>query len=330
MVADHRSQLLCCPTELAIHNLRREGLEQRAVLTGDVMYDAALTYRQLADNRVWPSALIQRDPGFALATAHRAENTDDLTRLRGIISALERIAAGLCPVLWPVDPRIRKRIEETGLRTSLITIIEPVSDLDTLLLEGRARFILTDSGGLQKEAYFFKVPCITLRDKTEWIETFENRCNVVTGCSEERILEAASTAEKCGPWKSSYGDGDAGNSILEALRRPTPAPVLSSTPVRPRTVRRFRMGPSLPFRLPPLDPVHGLRCQPVKRLHCHFQVLFFSILKLGVTETPEGLHEHHYRRDPRPGHLGSIVQRSGRKAMRRTGHLAHGFVAQLQ
>jgi UDP-N-acetylglucosamine 2-epimerase len=111
----------------------------------------------------------------------------------------------------------------------LITIIEPVSYLDMLLLEGRARFILTDSGGLQKEAYFFKVPCITLRDETEWIETLENRCNVLTGCSEERILEAASTAEKCGPWKSSYGDGDAGSSILEALKRWTAAPVLSST-----------------------------------------------------------------------------------------------------
>jgi UDP-N-acetylglucosamine 2-epimerase len=133
------------------------------MLTGDVMYDAALTYRQLAENRVWPSALIEPDPGFALATVQRAENTDDLACLGGIISALERIAAGLCPVLWPVHPRTRKRIEETGLAISFITIIEPVSYLDMLLLEGRARFILTDSGGVQKEAYFLKVPCIAAR-----------------------------------------------------------------------------------------------------------------------------------------------------------------------
>jgi UDP-GlcNAc3NAcA epimerase len=227
VVADHLSQLLCCPTELAIENLRKEGLEQRAVLTGDVMYDAALTYRQLAENRGWPSALIRPEDGFALATVHRAENTDDPARLRAIIRALERIAAGLCRVLWPVHPRTRKRIEETRLATSLITMIEPVSYLDMLLLEGRARFILTDSGGVQKEAYFFKVPCITLRDETEWEETLENRCNVLTGCSEERILEAASTAGKCGPWKSSYGDGDAGSSILEALKRRTPASLLA-------------------------------------------------------------------------------------------------------
>jgi UDP-GlcNAc3NAcA epimerase len=216
VVADHLSQVLCCPTELAMQNLRKEGLEQRAVLTGDVMYDAALAYRHLAENRGWPSSLIRPEESFALATVHRAENTDDPSRLRAIVSALERIAADLCPVLWPVHPRTRKRIEEIGLAPS-ITMIEPASYLDMLLLEGRARFILTDSGGVQKEAYFFKVPCITLRDETEWVETLENRCNVLTGCSGDLILKAASATENCGPWKFAYGDGDAGRSILEAV-----------------------------------------------------------------------------------------------------------------
>ena len=225
VVADHLSQLLCCPTDLAMRNLRKEGLEERAVLTGDVMYDAALTYRQVAENRGWPPGLVQSAGGFALATIHRAENTDDPVRLRAIIHALDRIAAGFCPVFWPVHPRTRKRIRELGFVTSSITIVEPVSYLDMLLLEGRARFILTDSGGVQKEAYFFKVPCITLRDETEWEETLENRCNVLAGCSEEQIAEAAATIGNCGPWKSCYGDGNAAGAILDALKSRAFAPM---------------------------------------------------------------------------------------------------------
>jgi len=218
VVADHLSDLLCCPTELAMDNLRQEGLLQRALLTGDVMYEAALMYRHMAEARGGALARNWLAQGFALATVHRAENTDDAERLSQILQALDRIAATVCPVLWPVHPRTRKRIREMGWAASAVTTIDPVSYLDMLLLEGRARFILTDSGGVQKEAYFFKVPCITLRDETEWRETLENHCNVLTGCSQERILEAAAAVAGAGPWTQSYGDGHAADKILDALR----------------------------------------------------------------------------------------------------------------
>lgn len=143
------------------------------------MYEAALLYRHIAEARGGALARDWPSRSFALATVHRAENTDDGERLSQIIHALNRISATVCPVLWPVHPRTRKRIREMGCSTSSITTIDPISYLDMLLLEGRARFILTDSGGVQREACFFRVPCITLRDETKWQETLENHCNNV-------------------------------------------------------------------------------------------------------------------------------------------------------
>jgi len=209
IVADHLSDLLLCPTALALDNLRREGLAERAVLTGDVMYDAALIYRDVAERRGGELADRWRPDEFALATVHRAENTDDPHRLENIVLALEQIARTHCRIVWPVHPRTRKRLEA-------VTAIDPVSYLDMLLLEGRARFILTDSGGVQKEAYFFQVPCITLRDETEWQETLEHGCNVIVGADRRAIVEAAQQSRR-GPWASPYGDGHAGESILNAL-----------------------------------------------------------------------------------------------------------------
>jgi UDP-GlcNAc3NAcA epimerase len=217
VVADHLSDLLLCPTVAAIGNLRKEGLAERAILTGDVMYDASITYREVAERRGGPLSACWHPGEFALATVHRAENTDDAERLRGIAGALDRIARTMCPVVWPVHPRTRKRLSEIGCSTGAVTTIEPVSYLEMLLLEGRARLILTDSGGVQKEAYFFRVPCITLRDETEWVETLENGCNVLTGADEEQIVSAASKIERAGPWTAAYGDGNAGAAILKAL-----------------------------------------------------------------------------------------------------------------
>ena len=104
-----------------------------------------------------------------------------------------------------------------GWSAGSVTTIQPVSYFDMLLLEGRARFIVTDSGGVQKEAYFLKVPCVTVRDETEWEETLENNCNVLTGCSEDKILRAAANIDQAGPWTAVYGDGNAGSTILNAL-----------------------------------------------------------------------------------------------------------------
>jgi|SRR5579885_1162189 len=217
VAADHLSDLLLCPTAAAVENLAREGLRSRAVLTGDVMYDATLAYLHKAEQR--DSGLARRwAPGaFALATVHRAENTDDPARLQCILTAFEQIAASITPVVWPVHPRTRKILDSLGRTPEQVHMIDPVSYFCMLLLESRARFILTDSGGVQKEAYWMKKPCITLRDETEWVETLENGCNRLTGASPERILEAARSANDAGPWLPLYGDGHAGEAILNAL-----------------------------------------------------------------------------------------------------------------
>jgi UDP-GlcNAc3NAcA epimerase len=218
VVTDHLSDLLFCPTDLAMENLRKEGLVDKAVWTGDIMLDASLEYRQLAESRGGTLADTWRPGEFALATVHRAENTDNAGRLREIVSALDAIARGGCPVVWPIHPRTRKRLAALGIGMESVSCIEPVSYLDMLLLEGRARFILTDSGGVQKEAYFLKVPCVTLRDETEWVETLANGCNVLVGSSEEKIIEAARRTHECGPWIVNYGEGNAGSVVLEKLR----------------------------------------------------------------------------------------------------------------
>jgi len=217
IVADHLSDLLFCPTSLAVENLRKEGLQERTVLTGDVMYDASLAFRKVAEARGGPLTDTWRPREFALATVHRAENTDEPERLRAIVEALGKIAQTTCPVVWPMHPRTKKKLADLGLSTASVSVIQPVSYLEMLLLEGRARFILTDSGGVQKEAYFFEVPCITLRDETEWEETLENTCNVLAGCCEEKILRAVNAIDTTGPWTAKYGDGHAGTAMLNAL-----------------------------------------------------------------------------------------------------------------
>jgi UDP-GlcNAc3NAcA epimerase len=224
IVADHLSDLLFSPTQVGIENLRREGLESRAILTGDVMYDALLANLSHAEHRTdsiayqWPAG------GYALATIHRAENTDDLQKLQSLLKALELISVEICPVVLALHPRTRKVLETNGLTVEHINLIPPQPYLDLLLLEKRARMILTDSGGIQKEAYFAHVPCITLREETEWTETLENSCNVLAGSSDpERIVLAARQTGSAGPWGTHYGRGDASRIILEELIRRNPA-----------------------------------------------------------------------------------------------------------
>jgi UDP-GlcNAc3NAcA epimerase len=219
IVADHLSQVLFCPTLAAMENLRKEGLQEQAVHTGDVMYDAVLMFKDIAQARDNHLGNFRKPGEFALATIHRAENTDDPRRLQAIFRALQTIASQICPVVLPLHPRTQKSLRAAACSPRAIDIIEPVPYLQMLLLESRARFVLTDSGGVQKEAYFFRVPCITLRDETEWIETLENNCNVLAGACEERIVECAEAAEQAGPWTAAYGEGEAGDKILEHLLR---------------------------------------------------------------------------------------------------------------
>ena len=218
IVADRLSALLFCPTAAAVTNLKQEGLAAQAVVTGDIMYDAFVIFRGVAERLGGDLASKWRRGEFALATIHRAENTDDPRRLQAILDALESIAQSICPVVLPLHPRTQKVLHAAGWQARALTITPPISYFEMLLLEGRASLILTDSGGVQKEAYFAQVPCVTLRDETEWVETMENRCNVLAGAHTDHIVDAAKNASDAGPWTAVYGDGNAGEKMIRAIR----------------------------------------------------------------------------------------------------------------
>jgi UDP-GlcNAc3NAcA epimerase len=218
VVADHLADRLFCPTPVAVENLRREGITKGVSLTGDVMYDSALFYTRMANER---SSVLDRlglkEGGYYLATIHRAENTDDVARLTNILAALEGIGQ---LVVLPVHPRTRQALGQQGLTIRNIQLVAPVPYLDMLRLENGARVILTDSGGVQKEAYFAGVPCITLRDETEWVELVDAGWNRVVGTDPGRIAEAVAWAESMdhgSAGRSLYGDGHAADKIVSLL-----------------------------------------------------------------------------------------------------------------
>jgi UDP-GlcNAc3NAcA epimerase len=183
------------------------------------MYDAALEGLRLAEQRKLEVPGVSPGREFALATIHRAENTDDSRRLLGILDGLDRVAAEICPVLLPLHPRTRKIAGQLGWSAKTLQILSPFPYLAMLFAESRARMIFTDSGGVQKEAYFFQRPCITLRDETEWVETLAGNCNVLVSAYDPgAILEAARRVHLAGPWANPYGDGKAGRVIAEKLR----------------------------------------------------------------------------------------------------------------
>ncbi len=234
VLVDHLSTLLCCPTTTAVHNLTKEGIEQgissdaasvnqpAVVLTGDVMKDAVLQNLERAAQR--PETLERLgidDTGYAVATIHRAENTDDVLRLTGIVEALTQLGSEL-PVVVPLHPRTRKALSEMGIRMDGHSVrwVEPLSYLDMLWLVSKARLVLTDSGGLQKEAYMLGVPCITLRDETEWVELTDTGWNRLAGANPKRILASARALLEAPPSPASeslYGDGHAAERVLESI-----------------------------------------------------------------------------------------------------------------
>jgi UDP-N-acetylglucosamine 2-epimerase len=218
VLTDHISDFLFCPTQTAVENLRREGIEKGVYLVGDVMYDAVLLYLDLAEKK---SEIMERlglkPKSYVLATVHRAENTDQPERLRAIFEGLERVAKEGLLVLLPLHPRTRKQLNALGMHPKEVQVLDPVSYLDMLVLEKNARAILTDSGGVQKEAFFFRVPCVTLREETEWVETVETGWNTLVGCDPERIIQAALEVRTGTESIWPYGDGQAGKRILELL-----------------------------------------------------------------------------------------------------------------
>jgi UDP-GlcNAc3NAcA epimerase len=220
VLTDHLSRWLFCPTRTAVQNLEREGISKGVHLTGDVMLDAVLYNRKLAEERSRILEQLDLKPReFLLITLHRAENTDDPRRMRSIVAALNELSV---PAVFPMHPRTRNRLKqmELSLSNPLVQVIEPVGYLDMLRLEANAKKILTDSGGVQKEAFFLQVPVITMRDETEWVETVEQGANRLTGADKTAILEAVERFEVDFTRISSvFGDGRAAERIVDHLMR---------------------------------------------------------------------------------------------------------------
>lgn len=222
VMTDRVSRWLFCPTDTAVEHLLREGLPpQRIYQVGDVMYDAALHWASRGHESKLLIGLLERYPnGFCLATVHRAENTEDVTRLRGIVAALEEIAA-LVPVVLPLHPRTRGSLAAAGISLRRVEIMDPVGYLDMTGLLRSCQSVLTDSGGLQKEAFFFEKPCVTMREETEWTELVELGANFVVGTDTAAIVKAWKEMRRVRPrWgQKPYGDGTAGERILDILLR---------------------------------------------------------------------------------------------------------------
>ena len=216
ILTDHAATKLLAPTETAMANMRTEGLpEDRLLLVGDVMYDASLFYRSRARRPAWFPGLGIDEGDYVLATVHRAENTDDPARLRRI---LEGLAAADVPTVLPMHPRTRARLETHGITPARhLHIVDPVGYLEMVWLEGNCRLIATDSGGVQKEAYFFEKPCVTLREETEWVELVQAGWNVLVGSDVEAIATAIRDARRPADVQALYGQGDAAEKVLEAL-----------------------------------------------------------------------------------------------------------------
>ena len=224
VVADHVSDLLLCPTNTAVSNLANEGITRGVHKTGDVMYDSVLFNAKLAEKAGDVMARLGLAPRmYLLATVHRAENTDDPERLNSIIEAFKRIDT---TIVLPLHPRTRKTLgaslEKLARR---VCVIEPVPYLEMLTLEQNARVILTDSGGVQKEAYWFGVPCVTLRGETEWVELVEAGCNRLAGADTAAILDAVHWAEDADLTDAFsahlYGDGRSAEETVQLLTCPT-------------------------------------------------------------------------------------------------------------
>ncbi len=219
VVVDHVSDLLFCPTETAVRNLAHEGITKGVHLVGDVMVDALAYNRGIAEKK---SKVLKQfglnQKGYLVVTVHRPVNTDNRENLESILSALEE--SGL-PVLFPVHPRTKKMLKEYGLWGYLpanVIATEPLGYLDMLEIMAHARKILTDSGGMQKEAYLLGVPCITLRDTTEWVETVKDGWNVLVGAKKEMIVEMIRTFSPKNKRSMIFGEVGASGRIADIIK----------------------------------------------------------------------------------------------------------------
>ena len=217
IITDHLSSLLFAPTEAAVKNLNNEGIIKNVYNVGDVMFDAVLHFGGVAERS---SNIVQKlgleKEEYILTTIHRAENTNNISRLRNIIEALNSCGK---KVVLPLHPRTKKYIKDYGLTfNSNIRVINPIGYLDMLSLEKKCKKILTDSGGVQKEAFFMHKPCVTMRDETEWVETVENDWNRVVGTDKDKIINAIINFEPKLPQKDIFGDGKSSEKICDIIQ----------------------------------------------------------------------------------------------------------------
>jgi UDP-GlcNAc3NAcA epimerase len=217
VLTDHTSALLLCSTSTAMENLEREGAGGEKYLVGDVMADVSIAFREIAEERSKVIDELGVEPGrYLVVTAHRAGNVDDPKRLTELVELLEALPQ---PVVFPVHPRTRARIEAAGLdgRPAGVMSVNPLGYLDFLKLARHSRGVLTDSGGVQKEAYLLGVPCITLRDRTEWVETVDAGWNVLVDLDREAALAALERPLPEGERPELYGGGRAAERVRDAV-----------------------------------------------------------------------------------------------------------------
>ncbi len=208
VVTDHLSDLLFCPTHVSVKNLSNEGITNGVEHVGDVMYDAVLFAKKSADEKSNILEEYNLQPGeYGVCTLHRAENTDDPLRLKQMIDLLDK-QSQTQKIIFPVHPRTRAALKANSLNPSNMVLIDPIGYMDINRLMASAAIVYTDSGGLQKEAYFHRIPCVTLRDETEWVETVENGWNRLWKHDEFKLPRQEI---------SEYGDGTSADRILDSL-----------------------------------------------------------------------------------------------------------------
>jgi UDP-N-acetylglucosamine 2-epimerase (non-hydrolysing)/UDP-GlcNAc3NAcA epimerase len=225
VLTDHASDLLFCSTKTAVENLERESVVGAAHLVGDVMADVSLSFAPIAAERSRALEELGIEPDtYLLVTAHRAGNVDDPVRLELLVALVERLPG---VAVFPLHPRTAKRLDEAGLHERLAaaaTLTPPLGYLDFLQLARNARAVLTDSGGVQKEAYLLETPCVTLRDTTEWVETVEAGWNVLVDLDADAALAALQRPTPSGERPDVYGGGNAAARIRDVLDSYTPQP----------------------------------------------------------------------------------------------------------
>lgn len=217
ILTDRISSILFCPTQTAINNLQSEGVDKwqtQVNLSGDVMQDGAIFYKELAEKPVD----LELNGEFLLSTIHRAENTDSVSRLTAIVESLNFIAESISIVL-PLHPRTKAKLDALSVKLSpAVKVINPVGYLNMVWLIDNCKLVMTDSGGLQKEAFFFAKPCITLRDETEWVELIEHNFNILVGADKETLISAYNEHVFSKDFNVDlYGNGLASSHIINAL-----------------------------------------------------------------------------------------------------------------